>query len=422
MCQDPFHDHDRAVHNDTEVDSPQAHQVGRHTEYTHHNKTEQHRQRNNGSHDQPGADIPQKDNQHEEDDQGTFYQVPYNRRDIAVYQLRAVQVRLHADTFGKHLLYLIDTRFQLFRHQIGIGAFQHHGDTAHTFALAVFRHGTKTLRCSETDCSDIADMDRDASPVGYHDTFDIFCIADHPFGTDIIGPVHFFDIATACILVVAVEGGIHITDSNIQRIQSVRVDRHFILLQITAETIDLYNPRNTGKLPFNDPVLDSTQLHRIVFIFITRSHFQYILVDLPQPGGYRHQLRRSQLWRDFTGHGLYLFVDQLPGIQCRYALLEYDRYERQPETGYGAYLFYIHNIAHGNFYGKSNQLFYFLRGKGRRNSHDLHLVIGYVRYRIDRKRQHCINSTDQQKQRRKPDEQLFVDRKMYNCFKHHFVI
>ena len=87
MRQYPFKDNNRAVHHDTEVDRPQAHQVGRHAEDAHQNETEEHRQRNNRSDNQPGTYIPQKDDQHQEDYQCPFNQVAHHGRDIPVHQL-----------------------------------------------------------------------------------------------------------------------------------------------------------------------------------------------------------------------------------------------------------------------------------------------------------------------------------------------
>ena len=42
MRQDAFDNHNRAVHNNTEVDRPQTHQVGGHSEQAHHNECKQH--------------------------------------------------------------------------------------------------------------------------------------------------------------------------------------------------------------------------------------------------------------------------------------------------------------------------------------------------------------------------------------------
>ena len=265
-------------------------------------------------------------------------------------------------------------------------------------------------------------MYRYATAVCYHDAFDIFRFADHSFGTDIVCPVDFLYITASRILVIAAQSGVDIADRNIQRIQGIGVDRHFILFQVSSEAIDLHNSRNTGKLPLDDPILYRAQLHRIVFILITGSHLQYILINLAQPGCDRHQLGRPQLRGNLTGYGLYLFIDQLPGIQCRYALLEDHRHERQPETGDGTYLLHIHNITHGNFDRESNQLLDFLRGKGRRDGHDLYLIIGDIGHGIDRQRQHRVNPSGKQEQGGECDKQLFADRKMYYSFKHYFVI
>ena len=46
-------------------------------------------------------------------------------------------------SFGQDLLHLFDPAFQFLRYLIGIGPFQHHGDTANALACAVPCHGSK---------------------------------------------------------------------------------------------------------------------------------------------------------------------------------------------------------------------------------------------------------------------------------------
>ncbi len=99
-------------------------------------------------------------------------------------------------------------------------------------------------------------MYRDASAVRNHDAFDVFRIAYHTFRTDIVSTVHLLDITSAGILVVAAQGGIDVADGNVQRIEGIRVDRHLVLFQVAAETVNLHNPRNTRKLPLHNPVLN----------------------------------------------------------------------------------------------------------------------------------------------------------------------
>ena len=173
-------------------------------------------------------------------------------------------------------------------------------------------------------------------------------------------------------------------------------------------------------MPLDNPVLDGTQFHRIVLLFVSGGDFQYILIDFPQPGRYRHQFRRPQFGWDLAGDSLYLFVDKLAGIQCRDIFLEDDRHKRKTEPRHGTDLFNIHDVAHRNLDRQRDELLHFLRSQCRRDRHDLHLVVGDIRDSIDRERQHRIDSSDQQEQCRQPHKQLLPDGKTDNSFKHIF--
>ena len=52
-----FHDDDRTVHNQPEVDGAQTHQVARHAEQIHHRDGKQHGQRYHGGYDKPCPHI-----------------------------------------------------------------------------------------------------------------------------------------------------------------------------------------------------------------------------------------------------------------------------------------------------------------------------------------------------------------------------
>ena len=235
-------------------------------------------------------------------------------------------------------------------------------------------------------------MYRDTSTIGHDNLFNVFQVGNHTFRTDVIGTVHLFYIATSGILVIAAQCIVHIADGNIERIQGIRVNSHFILLQVSSETVDFHNARNTRKLSFHNPVLNGTQLHGIILVLIFRGHFQYILVDFTQTGSNGHHLRHTQLRRYFSGHGLYLLIHQLTGIQRRHAFLEYYRHYGKSKTRHRTDFLHIHNVAHGNLYRERNQLLYLLRSQSRRYRDYLHLIIGNIRYGINRQRQHRINA------------------------------
>ena len=223
------------------------------------------------------------------------------------------------------MLYLFYPFLKFLSHDICVGSFQHHGNSTDTFTFAIFCHSTETLGRTESDNSYIADVYRNSISVGNHNLFDILDPGNHTFRPDIVGILHFLNVASTCVLIVTAKCFEHFTNSNIQREQGIRVYGYFILFQITAETIDFYNTGYTGQLALHHPVLNGTEFHCIIFLLISGSHFQYVLVNFSQSGSDRHHLRCSEFCGNFTCYGLYLFIYQLSCIECGYTFFENDR-------------------------------------------------------------------------------------------------
>lgn len=276
-----------------------------------------------------------------------------------------------------------------------------------TLALSVARHGAETLCRAETDRPDVVDMDGDAAAVCDHDTFDVFQARNHAFGTDVIGAVHLFDVAAARVLIIAVEGFIYVADRNAERIERIGIDRHFVLLEVTAETVDLDNARNARQLSFDDPVLNRAKLHRIVSLLASGRHVERILVYFTQSGRNGHHFGHAQFGWNFAGHGLNLLVDELPRIEDRHALLEYDRHHRQTETRHRADLLHMHDVAHGDLDREGDKLLDLLRRQRGRHGDDLNLVVGDVGHGIDRQGQHRIHPAGKQTKGGQADENFF---------------
>lgn len=416
--EDTLHDHDRPVDDDAEVDGSEAHQVGRDAEQPHEDEGEEHRERDDRRHDQSGADVAQEENQDEEDDDRPFDQVADHGRDVAVDELRAVQIGADGDPFGQHLLDFGHPILQLPGHHVGVGALEHHGDAADAFALAVACHGAEALGRPELHGGHVADVDRDAAAVGHDDLADVVERRDHAFRADVVGAVHLFDVAAARVLVVAAQGLEDVADGDVERVERIGIDRHLILLEVAAEAVDLDDSGDSRQLPLDDPVLDRAQLHRVVAILVAGRDVERILVDLAQTRGDGHHLGRSQLRGNLSGDGLYLLVDELPGVEDRDTLLEYDGDDREAETRDGADLHDVHDVAHRHLDREGDELLDLLRRERGRNGHDLHLVVGDVRHGIDRQGQHRVDAARQQEERGQTDEELFCDRKADYVLKH----
>ena len=87
------HDH-RAVHDQAEVDGPQAQQAGGDAEAQHAGEGEEHRQRDGQRHDGRRPQVAQEEEQHGDDQQAALEQVAAHGVDDVVDQLGAVVDRL----------------------------------------------------------------------------------------------------------------------------------------------------------------------------------------------------------------------------------------------------------------------------------------------------------------------------------------
>src|SRR4030095_8689723 len=80
-----FHDYDRAVDDEPEIDCAQAHQVPRNSEARHTGDGEKKCEWNRSCDDQRSAPVPKKEKQHSDDEQRAFEQVRCHGANSAVY-------------------------------------------------------------------------------------------------------------------------------------------------------------------------------------------------------------------------------------------------------------------------------------------------------------------------------------------------
>ena len=241
-------------------------------------------------------------------------------------------------------------------------------------------------------------MHRNPIPVRNYNLFDIGWPGNHPLRPYIISFFIFFDIAAPGVLIVLCKRLVHISDCNIKRKKCRRIYRYFVLFYIAAKTVYLYNPGDTGQLSLNNPVLNGTQLHSIVLVFEFRIRLESVLVNFTQSRCDRHELGNTQFGWDLARYSLYLFVYELPGIQCLYMIFKHYRNQRQTEARDRTNLHNVHDVTHGNFDREGDELFHLLRSQRGRNGYNLHLIIGDVWYGIYRQGEHSIYSANKQKE------------------------
>ena len=350
MCQDALKYHYRAIHYYTEVNGTKAHQIGRHTEYAHHNEGKKHSERYHRCHYQARTNIAKEYYQHQKHYQRTFYKIIYHGRDVAVHQLGAIEIRLYAHTLGQYFLHLCHAILEGFGHHIGISAFEHHGYSAHALASAVHCHRTEAFCRAEAHTTYIADVNGHTATVCHHYFFYVLHLAYHTLRADIIGFAHLLDVAGSGVLIVFAQGLKHVAYGDLQCRECIGVDGYLILLEVTAETVNLHNAGYARELALHYPILDSAQLHSIVFILIFFVYFEHILIYLAQTGGDRHQFGCTKLGGYLARHGLYLLIHQLSSLKRGHILLKHHCHQRKPEARHRTNLFHIHNVAHRYFH------------------------------------------------------------------------
>ena len=91
-----LHDDDGTVYDQTEVDRPQTHQIGRNVEIVHSQGGRQHREGNCATHDQASAELEQEKKEQAHHQQAAFEQVGDGRAEGGIDQLGPIKKRFQA--------------------------------------------------------------------------------------------------------------------------------------------------------------------------------------------------------------------------------------------------------------------------------------------------------------------------------------
>ncbi|MNO61481.1 hypothetical protein D3C76_521320 [compost metagenome] len=167
-----FHDHHRAVDDDAEVQSTQAHQVGADLVAEHAGEGEQHRQRDDHGSDQRGADVTQEQEQHGDDQDGAFDQVLLHRGDGLFHQVGAVVHRHRDHALGQIAVDLDQLGGDRLGHRAAVLANQHEHRAQHHFPT-VFGGRARAQFFAQADLGNMADADWRAIDTGDDDIGDV---------------------------------------------------------------------------------------------------------------------------------------------------------------------------------------------------------------------------------------------------------
>ena len=242
LVQHGFDYDDRSVHNQSEIQCPQAHQVTAHAKQIHHNDGKQHRQRYDGGNQKSCPEISEEQDQYKDHDQGSFGKVGLNGADGIVDHLGTVEKRFNDHTFGQCFLDNGNAFFHIFDNFGTIGSLEHHHHRTGHLPLIVVGHSSIACGIARFHFGNIFQQYRNTILRSRdRNVFYIYFIIDQSFATDIKHGRAFFDISTSGILVVIFQCREYVTDAEVQRLQFVGIDRNFILFQLTSEAADFGN-------------------------------------------------------------------------------------------------------------------------------------------------------------------------------------
>ena len=104
LLQDGLHHHDRAIHQDAEVDRPQREQVGGNIGQVHQDKGDQQRERNRDRHQQRASPAPQEENQNQHHQHHPLDECVRDGAQGGVHQFRPVHEGMDAGALRQDLL------------------------------------------------------------------------------------------------------------------------------------------------------------------------------------------------------------------------------------------------------------------------------------------------------------------------------
>ena len=268
MVAHGFHDDDRTIDDKPEVYRTEAHQVSAHAEELHHPEGEQHGQWNHGGYHKSCAVVAKEQHEDKDHNQPSLYQVASDGSRHAVHQLRAVDEGFDDHAFGQAFLYLRHALLYILYHLLEILTFEHQRDTGHDLALAVPCHGSIAGGISELHICHVPYEYRSTAN-GLHGNFpDVLQRRGETYTADEILVAVLLDVAAAGILVARFEGVIHVRHGQPRCVQSVGVNRHLVLLHVSAPSAHFGYALRAGQLLAHNPVLHRAQVGKAILVFV----------------------------------------------------------------------------------------------------------------------------------------------------------
>ena len=259
------HDDDRIHHRaDGDGDAAQRHDVRADALAEHDEERNQHRDGQNDDGHQCAAQVQQKREAHQRDNETFFQQLFLERPDRAANQRAAVINHRVFHVRRQRLHRLVQPLFHVLNDPVGIRAVTHDDDAADGFAFAVQLGDAAPHVGAELHRRDVAQQNGHAVRATAHGDLPQIVQALH---VTLDGQDEFafgqFERASAHLAVAAFDGHAHVLQRQVVGAQLGRVHGHLVLLHETADGRDLRNARHGGELIFEIPVLIRTQRGKV---------------------------------------------------------------------------------------------------------------------------------------------------------------
>ena len=246
-------DDDCPVDDQPEVERAEAHEIGRSARGKHAGQRHQHGDGDHRRGDQSGAEVAEKQEQHDDDQKSALGEVLLDSSDRAADEFCAVVKRVGNDALGKRGGDLLELVGRGLRHHARVAAGEHQHGTEHDL-LAILGRGAGAQLGADADLGYIGDADRNPAARRDDDAAQVFLVRRLPRYSDQDLFAAALDIAGTPVGVVAFERLDHVGKRQTHRSKLHRIGRDMILALIAADRVDLGDAGDRAQLWTNHPV------------------------------------------------------------------------------------------------------------------------------------------------------------------------
>lgn len=371
--------HHRPVDHHSEVDRPEAHQVGRQSELLHADEGEEHGQGDYAANDQGAPNLAEEQKQHGDHQESALQKVLGHGIRGPFDEVGLIVELDDPDALGQAPVRLVDSRLDIPDHLATVAAPQHHDDAGHDLPVTVLRDPALPELAAELDTGDVPQVERPVLEIGQDDPAQILLppyLTEPPH--DVLLPIVFEVVASrdAVVLLDRLDDPVQ---SDAVRAQGFGVHHDVVLLHETAEGVDLGDSGHGLQLRCHQPVLDGAEFREAIPVSPND-----VLIDLAEGGRDGSELGNRDALRQTARNRLDALTHDLAGEVDVGVFFELHRHRRKPEMADRAHLPNVGQPVQGRLDREADELLHFERGVSARLRDDQNLNRGHVRKRVYR--------------------------------------